>query len=203
MELSHRHLRSAFHAKFSRTLSRIQISGFATKPNLAKLKLDAEKSKLLRGVAFLFLAIIFAWVSLVASEEKGRLLFARTHWPQPQAWNETLASFQLKHQEQLGNWTALFKTLPNAFSDSSEIWANENGCYVYLSKSPFGHNVSAEFWTCAQPLAPTKWVNLGSGIEGFDRLIDFLNKNRPKLVQISTKKTPLHRNVIDPKEIRY
>jgi hypothetical protein len=225
MERSHRFFYSLIHSKFFNRIPRFQIPSFAAKPNLAQLKNktrdqylrlkknrlvsswvsspDKEKLKLLRGIVCLFLAIVLGWASLQASQEKGRFFFARHHWPLYPAWKETLASFQLQHQEQLSKWTTLFKTLPDAFSDSSEIWANENGCYVYLAKTPFNRDTGAEFWACAAAAPIAKWVNLGSGVEGFDRLIEFLNQHKPLLVQIAQKKPNPRRNLVDPKEIRY
>ncbi len=162
-----------------------------------------ERMKLIRGMVLLLIAILMGWLSLESSIQNGKELFSREHTLPPLAWKASLTHFHLEAQNNLEPFSSLLKTHPDPYSNSSEIWANENGCAVYLAKSPHAldsqKSPGPELWVCPEKLTSQKWVNLGTGIIGFERLLAFLEKYQPKI----ESKHALIRNLIDPKEIRY
>jgi len=164
---------------------------------------DPEKIKTIRGLSFVFLSLILGWASVELCQSNGIDFFQNSHWPSHSLFGNTLKSYSLLKQTNLSDWTSLLKTQPDAFSESSSIWVSENGCYVYLAKSPYAEDNSALFWSCTPHESgkenKTPWKNLGTGIAGFERLVEFLDK-RPTL-PAQTNLT--RRNIIDPKEIRY
>jgi hypothetical protein len=165
----------------------------------AKAKSDPQKIKTFRGLVLVFLAIVFGWISLQATETSGIAKYRMQTWPKESVWKKMLAENGLSLKTNIGDYGPQLQTHPDAFSGEALIWVSPDGCMVYIPGSPY-HDRSSELWTCElNPKPPRQWMKAGSGIDGFEKLVDFLEK--------SPKKTPIalkpRLNIVDPKEIRY
>jgi hypothetical protein len=162
-------------------------------------RIDPEKLKTLRGLALIFLAVIFAWISLISSQSISINRYRSSHWPKSSVWKTLLRDFGFKSQSNLGEFSRQLQNHPDAFSDEPAIWISQNGCMIYVTQSPY-QNRSSELWVCeTKPKTPQAWAKIGSGTTGFENLVEFLEK--------LPKKVPTLRAAIvykvDPKEIRY
>jgi hypothetical protein len=176
--------------KVHEILSRVQGRSFKTKP-------DFETLKILRGIGLLFLSILLSWVSFNLTESQSVKAFLNSQWPKEKIWTQTLSSHGFVKRGQLGEYTELLESHPNAYSNESKIWISQDACVIYLSKSPY--RSGAELWTCELDPKSRSWANLGSGLRGFEKLLDFF-ENSPKKSVREHSKTPKR---IDPKEFHY
>ena len=144
----------------------------------------------------LFISIFLGWLSLQSSIENGKNLFFEEHRLPSQVWQDSLHHYHLEIQKNIELNSIILKSHPDPYSESSHIWANQNGCWVYISHSPYQKDQGPELWTCSTTQQPSlSWVKLGTGIKGFEQTLDFLAQHQHKSVE--------KRNWIDPKEIRY
>ena len=201
MELYHRYLHIFNETLFFKKFKLLSSAG-------RKAARDPEKLKIFRGLSFVFLSLICAWMGMNFSEEAGIHSYQSTHWPSEKIWITTLKNANLHQQQTLAPWASLLKSLKEAYSRESSIWITRDGCSVYVPKSHYPNQVGAELWTClSQPntkpsTVSPEWILLGSGMIGFEKLADFLDKKPPMPVQKSSN-LQIPRNIVDPKEIRY
>jgi hypothetical protein len=162
-----------------------------------KSTLTLEAIKTSRGLALVFVAIILAWISLEFTQSEATDHYVHSHWPKAQVWTQTLEARGLVSQKNLGSFSELLKSHPRPFSGEQKIWVSSDACVVYLTKSPYQSN--PELWTCAPNAKPSQWLAQGSGLYGFEKLIDFFAKT--PLIAHKLQKPGTYK--IDPKEIRY
>ena len=187
MERSHFINYRSLHQKLSLFLPKISKGS-------SKGALTAQAIKTCRGLAFLFVSIILAWVSVEATQNQATENYRRSHWPKPSVWNQFLKAHGLIQQKNLGLFSNLFKSHPGAFAKESKIWVTSDACVVYLSQSPFQNG--PELWTCDSKPSADSWTSLGTGTAGFEKLSDFLDTTPKKF-----KASVLYK--IDPREIHY
>jgi hypothetical protein len=181
---------SSLHEKLSTFLSK-----FCSRRKRPAFTLEAIKTS--RGLAFLFVSIVLAWISVEATENQATEKYRNTHWPKLTVWTQTLTGRGLSPQKNLGEFTALLKTHPAPFSQDEKIWVSRDACVVYLPKSPFHPN--PELWTCEKSPTAFTWTNLGSGLAGFEKMTDFFDHT-----PLKAKPAPVARAYkIDPKEFHY
>jgi hypothetical protein len=179
---------SSLHQKLSLLLSKLPKRS-------AKRALTPEALKTSRGLAFLFL--LFAWISISATESEATSSYLRNHWPKASTWQQTLAARGLVSQKNLGDFANLLKTHPRPFAKESTIWTSLDGCMVYLSESPF--RSGPELWTCESKPQTSTWRPLGEGLSGFEKLIDFFEIT-PLKARAAPRKMAYK---IDPREFHY
>jgi hypothetical protein len=173
----------------------ILIPKFFKRGTKPAFSLEAIKTS--KGLAFLFVSIVLAWLSIEATQREATESYRRTHWPKPAAWKSILTERGLTLQKNLGARIDLFKDHPSPFAEASTIWVSKDACVVYLSKSPY--LAGPELWTCENSPNVEAWGSLGTGLQGFENLTDFFEKTPKK--SIFTAKTPAYK--IDPKEFHY
>jgi hypothetical protein len=192
MELNRRI--ASFHVfeTIRRRLSAIQMAS-------SKTTNHSEKIKMIRGLVLIFLALIFAWISLEATAASGVARYRSETWPKESLLDTVLKERGFVRRASLGEYSRQLQNHPDAFSSQSMVWVTPDSCLIYLSTPGFADS-SSQLWTCeVDPKPPVSWHKLGSGIEGFENLQEFLEK-RPK-ISLSGHKVRL--NIVDPKEIRY
>lgn len=192
--MEHDHLTS--HFRLFKTLQEriraIQTRSATTKP-------DPQKLKTIRGLTLVFISILLGWISLQASETSSVGKYRFRTWPLASVWKVSLQNQGLIQRSNLGDFSKSLQNHPDPFSSQAFIWVSSNGCMVYLPSSPYQDHGS-ELWTCEpNPPPPSQWIQAGSGLDGFEKLMPFLEKTLKK--QPRPPKVTL--NPIDPKEIRY
>ena len=192
MEFHRRPSRLPLFKTFCERIRALQTAG-------AKAKSDPQKIKTIRGLALVFFAIVAGWTSLQVTESSGIAKYRMQAWPQESVWKKILTDRGLVRRTNLGDYGPQLQNHPSAFSGDAVIWTTPDGCMVYIPGSPY-QDRSSELWTCEMnPKPPRQWFKAGSGMEGFEKLVDFFEKV-PKKALIAT----LPRlNIVDPKEIRY
>ena len=180
----------AVHQKLSLFLSKFP------KRN-SKRTFTAEAMKTSRGLAFLFVAILFAWISVEATQNQATEAYRRNHWPKTSIWNQTLIARGLSPQRNLNEFVDLLKSHPAAFTKETKIWTTPDACIVYLAQSPY--QSGPELWTCEKNPVAAKWLNFGTGLAGFEKLSDFFEIT-PRKTKAAPRKIAYK---IDPKEFHY
>ena len=165
--------------------------------NSKERKFTAETIKTSRGLGLLFVSIILAWVSVEATQNQATENYRLSHWPQKSTWKQTMQNRGLVQQTKLGNFTELLKTHPDAYSEEKKIWVSPDACVVYLTGSPY--QKGPELWTCEAGSKATSWKGLGSGLSGFEKLIDLFDST-PKMAKAAPRKNAYK---VDPKEFHY
>jgi hypothetical protein len=160
-------------------------------------KFTAETLKTSRGLALLFVAIILAWISVAATENQATENYRLNHWPQESVWKQMLQNRGLVPQTKIGSFNALLKNHPDAYSEEKRIWISPDTCAVYLTQSPY--RKGPELWTCDSDAKAASWKALGSGLVGFEKLID-LFESTPKFAKAAPRKSAYK---VDPKEFHY
>ncbi len=190
MEHFGRHIYRMLREKIHAVLPRLQKSG-----PLPKLSLEALK--ILKGLSLLFVSIFFAWISYQNSKVTGAEEYQSEHWPPKRVWKNNLQNLGLKGISEPEKWDSVLKNLSLHESTRNQIQVSQDGCFVYLSHSPFQD--AAELWSCERAQAPLEWISMGSGYLGFENLIKFIEKlpEKPKLASKIKPKS------IDPKEFHY
>ena len=177
--------------KISKLLPRVQIPSFKAKPSL-------ETLKSLRGLTFLFLSILGAWISIQLTSEQSVNSYQNSHWPPEFIWRQMLTAKGYSQKQKLGEYSKLLESNPNAFSNEPKIWVTEDSGAVYLPASPY-HPNGSELWTGDDEPKIGAWVYLGTGLRGFEKLISFF-ENAPKIARQNKVKRA---KSIDPKEFHY
>ena len=130
------------------------------------------------------------------SSQLGATFFGQTTWPPSRAWSQTLKDLGFVKIPLTQN-QSLLQHHPHPFQASDAIWFTAEGTAVYVADSPYQPH-QAELWTRGAPnLIPLNWTNLGSGITGFNELIQKAEATIPAKIKLQ------NRIWVDPKEIRY
>ncbi len=158
--------------------------------NRISSKSHSELRILAKGIALLLVAILFAWIGKNETENATQVRVLQTQWPPPQVLNGVLKQGGWKRQEKV-DLSSILKNHPDPFSSKPMIWESNDHCFLYLILT-----TEPELWSCATSHNSThlklKWIKVGSGYEGINRLA--------QIMAPFAKKTVTN---IDPKEIRY
>ena len=188
-----------FSSIFEPSLFREKVYPFLSgiQKRSAQAKSNPETLKIARGLVLLFISVILAWTSIQVTREESFNLYENQHWPNRVAWKQLLLNRGLIQKTSIGSYSKLLESNPAAFLGESKIWVTADACVVFIPKSAY--DSGPELWTCSPDPKGEGWKNLGSGLRGFERLIDLFEK-LPRKPLISLKKTV---KSIDPKEFHY
>lgn len=183
-----RNIRDSMYDTFSEALSRLQKRG-------PEAKLSVETIKIVRGLVTLAIAVGLAFVSHTVSRRSAILAWRSSHWESRVTWELLLHQWGFQKNSQLEKYLYLFRSEPLLFTEESILWVTEDACSIYIHQSPY--QPGAELWICQGKPPKQRWINLGSGLDAFDRLIQFF-ETHPHRSAAPKRSIP-----IDPKELRY
>jgi hypothetical protein len=168
---------------------------------------DPEKLKIIRGTALIAFTFLLGYLSLQTTESAAIVRYRDSTWPEPKIWRATLLSYGFIPATPIGNYTSLLADLPSAFSEDSSLWYSVEHKAIYISKSPFSDDATSELWTLGPPSltkAPGHWENLGTGMNGIEKMTKSLDQLAPGPKFLAGQFRPQKAsNWVDPKEIRY
>jgi hypothetical protein len=159
-------------------------------------KANPEVLKIARGFGLLLIAITLGWIAKSESETAARVQTLHQEWPSIQVLSSILKNGGWEKAKSI-DLSLLLKNHPDPFNQSAILWESEDHCFLFLTSNPYEQDHSdPSIWSCAtghkKPNSKIKWIKIGSGYEGVNRLAQIV-------VQPVKKAT----SYIDPKEIRY
>ncbi|MBS1959603.1 MAG: hypothetical protein JST80_09045 [Bdellovibrionales bacterium] len=151
---------------------------------------DPQKLKILHGGCLVAISLVLAWFTQQSVAEQSVLEHLSGHWPSRQVWDGSLQKLGFQLQKDSNLKFKIAQTLVPTLGAKPGIWLSDDHCLIYLTASPL--NTSSELWNCTPtPNPPKRWIYLGSGLLGFQK------------IPSAPVKTHKNSNTFDPMEIRY